>query len=699
MLPTASQLNKVAETDAQVGFAGARLQARLAVLALSDQGEPVPRARVRWSVAPEGDLSDTVSVADGTGRSENNVTLGGAGSYTITAALADTDGVAVQFTATAVPAPTLTGVSPSAFTEGDQVTLTGQALADSFQAEFAGVPASMVSVSADGTTMIVGVPPCLPTGATSIRIRYAGALSNAVTGTYNSPSAPIALDVATYVSLDPAQLQNGCAVFAGAGSDTVDYLVVPQATTGVPGGQAPFRLVGDTVVGLMLPPPAPQRTPDPATRFHDLLRRREAEFARTPRPLGPLPAPAASGPIAVGDRRDFRVCDTLPCSGLEDFKKVTAEARYVGEHAAIYLDQDVPASAMTDANFQDIGSEFDQSLYPVATRAFGSESDIDENGHVLILMTRVVNGLTLKTQCDTSFISGFFYALDVDPAFRTDKRSNAGEVFYSMAPDPQGIVSCAHSIDRVLRVVPVTFVHEFQHMINYNQHVLVRGGNSESTWLNEGLSHLSEELAALYFGSLGDDVRFSRFAIGDLANAYEFLKAPGQFGPLFSDESTGELEERGAAWLFLRWLVDQYGPEVPRRLVESDQIGADNVVVAAGEPFSRLVTNWMLASYVSDLPGFAAPPELHFTTWRLRTTYQSLHDQLPDRYDRVYPVVPDILGAPRFAVSGTLHAGSGPYYIVRQSPGARGFSIKLQNPTGGLVNPAVDPRLTIIRLR
>ena len=31
-------------------------------------------------------------------------------------------------------------------------------------------------------------------------------------------------------------------------------------------------------------------------------------------------------------------------------------------------------------------------------------------------------------------------------------------------------------------------------MISFNQHVLVRDGDAEDTWLNEGLSHYAEEL-------------------------------------------------------------------------------------------------------------------------------------------------------------------------------------------------------------
>jgi len=45
--------------------------------------------------------------------------------------------------------------------------------------------------------------------------------------------------------------------------------------------------------------------------------------------------------------------------------------------------------------------------------------------------------------------------------------------------------------------VPVTFIHEFQHMISFNQHVLVGNSvNGEVLWLNEGFSHYAKSWAA-----------------------------------------------------------------------------------------------------------------------------------------------------------------------------------------------------------
>ncbi len=237
-------------------------------------------------------------------------------------------------------------------------------------------------------------------------------------------------------------------------------------------------------------------------------------------------------------------------------------------------------------------------------------------------------------------------------------------------------------------------------MISYNQHVLVRTGNSEQLWLNEGLSHLSEELAALHFKSLGDETAFSRFVLGDLFNAFLYLKQPGDNFLLFdSDQSTGTLAERGAAWLFLRWLVDQFGEHVPRRLVETRERGAANIVQALGEPFPRLLSQWFLANYVSDLPGFTPSDRLQYRTWRFRTTYASLYEQVPTSFDRPFPLVPLEFTGGAFVVDGVLHAGSGAYYLVEQPAGAAGFALRFAESTGGAVNPVVEPRLHVLRIR
>jgi hypothetical protein len=382
---------------------------------------------------------------------------------------------------------------------------------------------------------------------------------------------------------------------------------------------------------------------------------------------------------------------------VEDFTTVTATLMYVGSHAAIYQDVTAPANGFAAGDFQTVGQVFDSDLYGVDTRAFGVESDVDQNGLVLILFTPVVNKLTPKAECSTSFVTGFFFSIDIDPAFKDDSRSNQGEVFYAIVPDPQGTASCTFSTSSVRRLVPVTFVHEFQHMISYYHHVLLRGGSSEALWLNEGMSHLAEELGGWHFLSQGDTTQFSNFVVGDLYNAFRYLRDPGAHFAFFG-QGTGTLEERGGAWLFLRWVVDQFGDDVIRRMSETGLRGTDNVAAATGEPVAALLPQWFLANYVSDLPGLAVPGRLSYTTWDFRKTFANLHQQSPN-FDRPFPLVPPVYPGGAFNLSDVLRAGSGDYVLAVQAPTQQGFGLQFTQ-SGGLPFPSSVPaRLNVIRIR
>ena len=102
-----------------------------------------------------------------------------------------------------------------------------------------------------------------------------------------------------------------------------------------------------------------------------------------------------------------------------------------------------------------------------------------------------MNELSPNCNSTGSAILGFFFGLDLLPS---QQHSNDGEIFYGVVP---GTVTSGCTISKSFATanLPGVFIHEFQHMISFNQHVLVRGGTVEDTWLNEGLSHFAEELA------------------------------------------------------------------------------------------------------------------------------------------------------------------------------------------------------------
>ncbi|MBI2616257.1 MAG: hypothetical protein HYW52_11405, partial [Gemmatimonadetes bacterium] len=227
---------------------------------------------------------------------------------------------------------------------------------------------------------------------------------------------------------------------------------------------------------------------------------------------------------------------------------------------------------------------------------------------------------------------------------------------------------------------------------------MLRGGSSEALWLNEAMSHLAEELGGFHFLAQRDTARFSEFVLGDLFNAYKYLKDPGARFALFKS-GTGTLEERGAAWLFLRWVVDQFGDDVTRRLSETGLSGANNVAAATGEPVATLLPQWFLANYVSDLPGFTAPSRLNYRTWSFRRTYADLHRQSPTTFDRPFPLEPAVFLGGTFNVSDVLRAGSGDYFLAVQIAGQKGFGLQFMQSSGVPFPSSLPARLNVIRLR
>jgi hypothetical protein len=526
-------------------------------------------------------------------------------------------------------------------------------------------------------------------------------------------SGQVSLGIGAYTAVDPTQTA-GCAVFpANPLGSAIEYLVVPQSASSIPDDSQAFKLGGNPLAA----PPAPGAPlastfgPNVAQQFDLRLRLSEREFAaQVPRPLlAPPRAPALVTPVDSGNVRTFKVCNTLSCDPRKPstLSTVTATALKVGNHIAVFVDNAAPQPGLTDSDLNNLRTVFDTRLYETDTLAFGGESDIDNNGMVIVLMTGRVNALVTSTACTTTgYVAGFFFGADLITTAPYATGNNA-EIFYSIVPDPSGTLSCSHSVTSVTQLVPVTFVHEFQHMISFNQHFLVRGNFPEDLWLNEGLSHYAEENGGRTF--LPDTGTFCRYVFGDLYNSAQYFTAPQNYF-LVDTAGIGGLANRGAYWLFVRYLVDQVGAtlgsadSVTRRLDGTALIGAANVSHATGgTAFPTVLARWALANYVSDLPAFTTPPELQYVTWKFRTDYQTMKTacgaffntgNLPSQF----PLTPSVVNGSA-ALAGMLRAGSASYYRLQQAGSASGFTLLFSNSAGAALRATLVPRLNVIRIQ
>ena len=517
----------------------------------------------------------------------------------------------------------------------------------------------------------------------------------------------VSLGIGAYTAVDPTQTA-GCAVFpANPAGSTIEYLVVPQSASTIPDDAQGFKLGGNPLAAPSAPGASLVASLGVAQQFDLRLRLAEREFAaQAPRPLrAPSRISVAATPVDSGNVRTFKVCNTLNCDPRKPstLSSVTATALKVGTHIAIYVDNAAPQPGLTQSDLDNLRAVFDTRLYETDTLAFGSESDIDNNGMVIVLMSARVNSLVTAAQCTTTgFVAGYFFGADLitTPPFAT---GNNGEIFYSIVPDPSGTLSCPHSVTAVAQVVPVTFVHEFQHMISFNQHFLVRSSFPEDLWLNEGLSHYAEENGGRTY--LPDSTTFCSYAFGDVYNAGQYFTAPQNYF-LVDTVGIGGLANRGAYWLFVRYLVDQVAAtlgstdSVTRRLDMTNLTGAANVSHAAGgAPFATIVERWALANYVSDLPGFAAPSELQYLTWQFRTAFPTLNNSCSSRIPAQFPLAPPVLNATATHVSGMLRAGSGSYYRLQHAAGAPQFTLLFSNNAGAALRTTLVPRLNVIRIQ
>jgi hypothetical protein len=247
-------------------------------------------------------------------------------------------------------------------------------------------------------------------------------------------------------------------------------------------------------------------------------------------------------------------------------------------------------------------------------------------------------------------------------------------------------------------------------MINYNQHVLVRGGSSEATWLNEGLSTFAEELGGRQVPDslCTNSDCLTQFTLSNLENGYDYL-SDVEFNYLVGPADRSPpipLAEYGSAWLFLRWLADHFGQppalgtDITRRLVGTIETGSVNVTLATGVPFSTLVTQWQMANYLDNLSGFTpSDTRLQYQSWDFRQLYSSLHDQQPGRFPLSYPLVPDSTTG-SYSRTGDLLAGSGRHLLVLQEAASGEVSLKLTQPDGTRALPArAQPRIGLVRIR
>ncbi len=511
------------------------------------------------------------------------------------------------------------------------------------------------------------------------------------------------------------------------------YLVVPQfAVSLVTDVPTTFQLVANTAASASVVPKigvqaalmpvsivtTGQHTGAAQRALDRALRTRAASLVSAGTwspPASAAVAPSARATIvastipSLGSVRSFRVLSGAITGN--SFTTVNARLSFAGSNVLIYLDTLAPAGGFTAAQLQAFGTLFDQTLYPIDTASFGPPSDVDANGHVIMLMTPAVNALTKASDCATNgFVGGFFDEEDLGGS-ATDPNSNHGEIFYSIVPDPSGTVSCAHSTSDVGSTVPATFLHELQHLISFSQHFVVHNGSPEYGWLDEGLSIVAEELGSLYYEQKcpGTACRSNPaqlfpdssqgFVQDFLFDSYEYAAGTDTSSVTLHSDSDGGFSWRGGDWLLMRWLGDQMPAGFYRRLDENTATGVANIESVSGQTFPSLFANFGLSLVTDSLPGFprsTAPAADRFVSRNMRLLWSRLF--AADAADFPLPFPIQILPISASSTTASMVPGTNGYFRLDTPAGASTVTIQFTAPGGAALPASLKPQLSVFRL-
>jgi len=221
--------------------------------------------------------------------------------------------------------------------------------------------------------------------------------------------------------------------------------------------------------------------------------------------------------------------------------KIDATCLYISKHGIFYVDnRDI---SKIHSRIVQYGDVFDR-IYQINREKFGQENDVDCNGKIIIVISQEITNGTL----------GYFNAGDKYSS-SDYKFSNQGDIIY--------ITSDLYDTDIVFGAI----AHEFQHMIYFDEHYN-RGTTALLTWLNEALSQAAE----YYNGFLTSHTLWMQHF---LARGWMQLSL-----------THWTQENYGYGALFIRYIIDQFGDSVIKKMCATDKVGIMAVEQATGVDFN-----------------------------------------------------------------------------------------------------------------
>lgn len=249
------------------------------------------------------------------------------------------------------------------------------------------------------------------------------------------------------------------------------------------------------------------------------------------------------------------------------------------EHLAIYIQTKFHKDYQGEQNvslyaLNKLAQEFDY-YYTSMTNIYGTHSDIDGNGKIIILLMDINVNKGAGSQ-----VLGYFNPMDMHGY-------NEGEILY------MDISNANNKTDNAIG----TIIHEFQHLINYS-YVMSGVRNEMDSWLNEALS----ESTSILFNKATAESRINEF---NKINYYCFYTwdIPTNIS---NNGKTNTHVNYPSASVFMHWLykIGGYKPDIFKNIAFSKELGDYNKVLSAAKGISGYsVSSWdsLLLDWMSEI--------------------------------------------------------------------------------------------------
>jgi hypothetical protein len=549
--------------------------------------------------------------------------------------------------------------------------------------------------------------------------------------------------------LNPSDITNGIDLPAGVG--TRDYVVIVGNTSSAHDVVANYVVKADQSTGASFGIEAPSEiapqynlqlgqlslAPSPQQAIDNKVRAFERSGLTLHSASNPFDVSSrfsarrstqvsAAAVPAVGDLINIKIPDASTSNLCNNFIPTQATVASVSRRAILAVDTlDGPPSVLfTQQVLDSITTEFDNITYPTDSSYYNNPTDVDANGHIIILFTGQINKLT-PPNTTGGFVGGFFFAGDFFPTADQGggpnsfcPQSNNAEIFYLLSPDPTGRFGNIRSTSSVRQGTRGTIAHEFQHMINAGRRFQNPAvSNFESTWLDEALAHFAEDavgrvsrgftdLQTLAFSDLvpcnspcSQANDFNAFFFQNLARLTSWMAAPDKFSPM-SKQADTSLATRGAAWAIVRYAADNYSNADPRAFTRALAAGPDtgvkNFVAAAKTPVDTVVKGWLVSMYADHLGITGLDAKYLYRSYNFRSVMPPVARSVLNQQTASYPLVVQSIGSGSDNLPSTNLSGTGTYYRLSVTSGAGAKNVKILDTSG---NPASFPGEHIYILR